>query len=85
MDEPQDSLVELGREADDLMDQVDIALEEHAPFRLMLETRAKVDALSQRYKELIATVAEPARAQIERTVGRKVVDVQKMSTRLPAE
>ncbi len=74
----------IGLEVDDLMDQVEAAFDEHASFAVMLETRIKVDAASKRYRDLVATLAEKDRFNIDRSVGRKVSDLQKMANRLPS-
>jgi hypothetical protein len=50
----------------------------------MLETRAKIDDLSRRYKEVLAGLDEKTKFAAERAYGRRIVDVQKMATRLPA-
>src|SRR5262245_19110109 len=86
MDDSQSQLFEaIAREADELLDQDETALEEHAQFSMMLATRTRVDDLSRRYREACNAADAKDRMQIERSVGRKVVDLQKMSNRLPAQ
>jgi hypothetical protein len=77
------SLQEIASEADDLMDEVEQALDEHASFSLMLATRVKVETVSKRYRESVSHLEEKDRFQADRTTGRKVADLQKAATRLP--
>jgi hypothetical protein len=74
---------ELAKETDELIDTVETALEEHAAFSFMLATRLRVDALSKKFRELLLKLDEKDRFTVERTTGRKVVDLQKMSQKLP--
>jgi hypothetical protein len=85
MDESLQSAFDaMGREAEDLMDEVEKALEEHAAFSFMLATRARVEDVSRRYHEAVARLDEKARFGVDRTLGRKVSDLQKLATRLPS-
>lgn len=85
MDESRQALLKaIGQEADDLMEQVEAAFDEHAQFGFQLETRVKVDDLGRRFREAIAGLDEKDRFQVDRTVGRKVIDLQRMAARLPA-
>jgi|SoiMethySBSTD1v2_1073268.scaffolds.fasta_scaffold304351_2 hypothetical protein len=84
-DSQRSSLQALADEADGLADEVDAAFEEHASPSFQRETRRKVDDLSRRYREAIAQISdEKERFQIERTAGRRVSDLSKMASRLPA-
>ncbi len=83
-EERREALQRVSQEVEDLMEQVDQALEEHATQLFMRETRAKVDALSVRFAELRVGLDDTVRAQVERTLGRKVTELQRMATRLPA-
>jgi nitrite reductase/ring-hydroxylating ferredoxin subunit len=73
----------LAHEADEIADQVETALEEHAAFSLQIETRRKVESLASRYRELCAPLDEKDRFTIDRGPGRRVSDLQKLATRLP--
>jgi hypothetical protein len=75
----------LAEEADGLGDDVEAALDELAALAFQRETRAKVDELSQKYRALVAQLAdEKDRFQAERVYGRRIMDVQRLATRLPA-
>jgi hypothetical protein len=75
---------EIGQAVDDLMDEVENAFDELADFQQGLNTRIKVDEVGQRYREAMAALDEKDRFEMERRVGRKVMDLQRMATRLPA-
>jgi hypothetical protein len=75
---------ELADAADELIGRVDEALAGDAPHSFMVETRAKVDALGAELRGMLAGLGERARAGMERTVGRKVTDLQRRASRLPA-
>lgn len=75
---------ELAEVADDLLHRVDEALVSDAPHIFMVETRAKVDALGAALRDALAGLGEKARAAMERTVGRKITDLQQRAARLPA-
>jgi hypothetical protein len=83
-DSTRTELESLSRSADDLGDAVDAAYEDHATHALKLETRRQVDELAQRFKALCAGLPEAERMSVERTIGRRVVDVLKAAQRLPA-
>src|SRR5215831_16128875 len=70
-------------EADELADQVETALDEHAAFSFMLDTRKKVEELAARFRMLSADLDEKDRFAIDRGPGRRVSDLQKLATRLP--
>lgn len=74
----------LGQECDDLMDDVEAALDDLAELAQQLEVRKRVEDVTRRFRELAATLNEADRMQADRTTGRKVIDLQKMSARLPA-
>jgi hypothetical protein len=75
----------LAEECDGLGDDVEAALDEHASFATMLETRKRVDDLSRRYREAMGRLTdEKDRFAADRTYGRRVSDLQKMASRLPA-
>jgi hypothetical protein len=86
MDESLRSLLQsIAEEADGLGDEVENAMDEHASFATMLDTRRRVDDLSRRFREAMARITdEKDRFQCERTFGRRVADLQKMATRLPS-
>jgi hypothetical protein len=76
---------EIGDQVDGLMEEVENSFDELADFQQGLATRVKVDAVGQRYREAIAALAdEKDRLEMERRFGRKVVDLLRMATRLPA-
>jgi hypothetical protein len=75
---------ELADKADDLLHRVDDAFDGEASHSFMVETRAKVDALGAELKGALAGLGEKARSEMERTVGRKIADLQKRAARLPA-
>jgi hypothetical protein len=77
------AFAQVGEEADDLMDAVEAAYDEHASFSEKLETRVRVDATSKKFRELYAGLDEKDRFTIDRTVGRKISDLQKLATKLP--
>ncbi len=74
----------LSEEVDSLLEEVEASLEEHATFAMGLKTRTKVEDAVKRYREQIASLSETDRMQIDRTLGRKVVDLQKVAAPLPA-
>ena len=86
MDESQRASIQaLADEADGLAEEVEAAFEEHATPAYQRETRRKVDDLTRRYREAMGQVAdEKDRFQLERTFGRRVSDLGKMASRLPA-
>src|SRR5215470_461289 len=75
---------EMAEQADELADEVEQALDEHASFAFMLKTRRRVDELAARYRALYATLDEKDRFTVDRGAGRRLSDLQKMATRLPA-
>src|SRR5262245_53846320 len=83
-DERREALQQLSDDLIDLADQVDQALEEHATLSLQRETRARLDRLVERFRQLRASLDENARMQLDRTLGRKVTDLQRTATKLPA-
>ena len=82
-DETRSQFQAIAQETDDLMDQVERAMEEHATFQFMLQTRVKVDAVSARFREARTGLSEKDLFEVDRKIGRKVADLQKMATRLP--
>jgi len=84
-DERRETLQQIGDELIDLTEQVDQALEEHAALTFMRETRVKVDNLAERFRQFRASLDETGRAQVDRTLGRKVTDLQRMATKLPSQ
>jgi hypothetical protein len=82
-DETRSQFLAISQETDDLMDQVEKAMEEHAQFAFMLETRTKVDALSARFRDAKSGLGEKDLFEVDRKIGRKVSDLQKMATKLP--
>src|SRR5215470_1919803 len=71
-------------EIEDAAEEVESALDEHATFAFMLQTRKRLDAVVARYREAYAQLDEKDRMQLDRTTGRRLSDVQKMASRLPA-
>jgi hypothetical protein len=86
MDDLQHSMFQaLAEETDGLADEVEAALDEHASFAMMLETRKKVDDLSHRFRDAKANLGdENDRATVDRVYGRRISDLLKMATRLPS-
>ncbi len=74
---------EIAAEVDGLMDEVEQALDEHSEFSFGLATRARVENVTRRYRELTAPLDEKDKFDVERRIGRKVVDLQKLATKLP--
>jgi len=75
---------EVAEEVDGLMDEVEQAFDEHSTFAFGLATRVKVEEATKRYRELCATLTdEKDRFEVDRRIGRKVIDLQKLATRLP--
>jgi hypothetical protein len=74
----------MAEEADELADEVENALDEHAAFSFMLQTRKRVDELGVRFRELRAALDEKDRFEVDRGPGRRISDLQKTATRLPA-
>jgi hypothetical protein len=83
-EERREALQRLSEEVEDLVEQVELALEEHATQVFMREVRAKVDALGARFADLRVGLEQVDRERIERTLGRKVTDLQRIASRLPA-
>jgi hypothetical protein len=83
-DERREALQRLSEEVDDLMEEVEQALEEHATQVFMRQTRAKVDALGVRFAELRVGLDADTRANVERNLGRRVTELHRRATRLPA-
>ena len=75
---------EVSDEVDGLMDEVEQAYDEHATFAFGLATRVKVEDATRKYRELSAGLDEKDKFDVERRVGRKVSDLQKMAQKLPA-
>jgi hypothetical protein len=73
----------LADEADDLIGRVEEALGPEATNSFMIETRTHVDAIGAELTRLLADLSAKARAEMERTVGRKVRDLQRLAARLP--
>ena len=73
----------LAEEADGLADDVEAAYDEHAALSFMRATRAKVDDLSRRFHDAMIHVSDAEKLVAERAYGRRIVDVQKMASRLP--
>jgi hypothetical protein len=84
-DETQAGFRAIAEEADELADDVENAYDEHAAFSFQLATRRKVEALSARFREAYARLAEKDRFQVDRGAGRRVSDLQKLASRLPAD
>jgi hypothetical protein len=74
----------LGEEVDGLFDEVEAAQEEHATFAQGLSTRVKVEEAVKRYREMKSSLSEMDRMQVDRTVGRKIIDLQKAAAPLPS-
>jgi hypothetical protein len=74
----------LAEEADGLADDVETALDEHSAFNVQLATRRRVDELTARFREACAPLDEKDRFAVDRTFGRRIADLQKLASRLPA-
>lgn len=84
MDESLQSRIQaMTDEIDDLGEEVETALDEHATFALQLKTRRKLEDLQVRYRDLCAPLDEKDRLSVERTTGRRMTDLLKAATRLP--
>ena len=84
MDDAQQAAFQaIGAELIGVIDQVDAAFDEHATFSQKVETRKKVDDLARRYRELKVGMSETDVLQVDRTLGRKVVDLQRVASPLP--
>ena len=77
-------LQRIGQEADGLIDEVENAQDEHASFQQKYQTRIQVEELVKTYRGAIAPLGEMDRMQADRTVGRKMLDLQKLAAPLPA-
>jgi hypothetical protein len=82
-DQTRSQFAAIGQETDDLMDQVEKAMEEHASFQMQLATRVAVDEVSKKFREAKTGLDEKDRFEVDRRVGRKVADLQKLATKLP--
>jgi hypothetical protein len=69
--------------ADDVDEAVEQALDEHAAFSFMLATRKKVEELASRFRAFYATLDEKDKFIVDKSLYRKVSDVQKTAARLP--
>ncbi|MFH0902786.1 MAG: hypothetical protein V2A73_19320 [Pseudomonadota bacterium] len=79
------NLAAIRQETNDLVDQVERALDEYSEQSMMLATRARVDDLARRYREFLAAIEdEKDRDEVDRTLGRQVGDLQKLAATLPA-
>ena len=74
---------ELADLADELLHRVDDALAAETSQSVMVETRAQVEALAAATRSALADLDPKMRAEMERKVGRKVVDLQHRAARLP--
>lgn len=74
----------IGEQADGLFDEVENAYDEHATFQQKYQTRIQVEELVKRFREAGQGLDEMDRMQVDRTVGRKMIDLQKMAANLPA-
>jgi hypothetical protein len=76
---------EVADEVDGLMDEVEQAFDEHATFAFGLATRVKVEEATKKYREMLAALAEEKdRSDVERRIGRRVMDLLRMAGKLPA-
>jgi hypothetical protein len=83
-DELKAQLQTIGGQCDDLLDEIEASLDEHAEFSQQLSTSRKVVDTVRRFREIVAPLGEMDRMTVDRTVGRKIIDIQKMAVRLPA-
>jgi hypothetical protein len=82
-DEQQETYRQLSDDVDGLMEEVENALDPLTSFGDKLKTRIKVEEAAQRYKDLTGVLGEKDKMQVERLLGRKLVDVRKMAGPLP--
>ena len=83
-DAKREEFARLGQEADGLIDEVENAHDEHATFQQKFQTRVQVEDLVKRFREASSSLGEMERMQVDRTVGRKLFDLQKLAASLPA-
>ena len=74
---------EMAKRAEELSDEVDSALEEHATFPFQVATRRRVEELASSYRALSGTLDEKDRFTVDRGPGRRISDLQKVAARLP--
>jgi hypothetical protein len=83
-DETRAELKSITDEVVALMDDVESALDEHSPHSYRLETRVRVESVGARYRAIVAKLNDSERLDLDKRVGRKLNDVQKMAMSLPA-
>lgn len=84
MDPAQEAeLKAIGQLAGDLIEEVEAALDEYAEHSVEIAARRKVDDLARRYREVTSGLTEMEKLEVDRTIGRKLRDVQKMAAPLP--
>ncbi|HVV52870.1 MAG TPA: hypothetical protein VHO06_24630 [Polyangia bacterium] len=81
MDAP--TLEQLKAEITDVTLQVHLAEERKDERDLVAAAHASVERLSQRYRELLASLSPPQQMAAERAVGRRVVDLKRLASLLP--
>lgn len=77
-------LTKIGSAADELAEDVEAAYDEHATFAMRLQTRVRVEELVSQFRKYYAPLGEMDQISIDRTVGRKVRDLQKVAAKLPS-
>lgn len=78
-----DAIKALGIATDELAEDVEAAFEEHSTFQNRLDTRVRVEAMVLRFRELYLPLNDMDQVTVDRTVGRKVRDLQKVAAKLP--
>jgi hypothetical protein len=74
---------ELTAEARDVALLVHTAQEQSDEREKVIAAHQGVDRLSQRYRELLASLGEMERMKVERTLGRRVTDLRRLASALP--
>src|SRR3954464_11295908 len=74
---------ELTAEARDVALLVHSAQEQSEERERVIAAHQGVDRLSQRYRELCASLSEGDKMKVERTLGRRVTDLRRLASALP--
>src|SRR3954449_13293563 len=74
---------DLTAEARDVAILVHSAQEQSEERERVIAAHQGVDQLSQRYRELCASLSEGDKMKVERTLGRRVTDLRRLASALP--
>jgi hypothetical protein len=74
---------EIAEELRDVALQVHTAQERKEERDLVIAAREGVERLSQRYREMFAALSPGEQMKVERTLGRRVVDIKRLASLLP--